>query len=167
MVLVSLQQRYWRLGHLHQRCQLWEEKGCGLCCSRETSWWMRLLDFEGTRFLVSFRVWRKLLPISSDCTHLFWSLVLFYFQPTIVIRSSSCSVQYEESEVVLKNTSGHYRESMNIVLIDLWGITLEQIERRPSQQNHIQNVSNWPRGNRPVVPQESGFLNRWDDLVSP
>jgi hypothetical protein len=41
------------------------------------------------------------------------------------------------------------------------------IERLPSQRAHVDNVVNWMKGNKPLVVEESGFLNSWDDLISP
>lgn len=42
-----------------------------------------------------------------------------------------------------------------------------QIERHQPQEQDIRSVSNWFRGTKPLVANESTFLNNWDDLVSP
>lgn len=41
------------------------------------------------------------------------------------------------------------------------------IERLPSKRTHVESVINWMKGNKPLVAEESGFLNTWDDLISP
>lgn len=42
-----------------------------------------------------------------------------------------------------------------------------QLERHRPQERNIQSVSNWFMGTKPLVANESTFLNNWDDLVSP
>ncbi|KAF2812454.1 uncharacterized protein BDZ99DRAFT_383497 [Mytilinidion resinicola] len=41
------------------------------------------------------------------------------------------------------------------------------IERLPSKRTHVESVVNWMKGNKPLVAEESEFLNTWDDLISP
>jgi hypothetical protein len=41
------------------------------------------------------------------------------------------------------------------------------IERRPSEPCHVESVANWMKGNKPLAPEESQFLNTWDDVISP
>ncbi|EOA88824.1 uncharacterized protein SETTUDRAFT_106391, partial [Exserohilum turcica Et28A] len=43
----------------------------------------------------------------------------------------------------------------------------KHVERGPSHPKNVQSVANWMQGNKPLIPEESTFLNSWDDLVSP
>lgn len=44
---------------------------------------------------------------------------------------------------------------------------LQQIERRRPEQRDIESVVHWLDGNKPLVANESTFLNNWDDLIAP
>ena len=44
---------------------------------------------------------------------------------------------------------------------------LQQVERPRPEQRDIESVIHWLDGNKPLVADESTFLNNWDDLVAP
>ena len=44
---------------------------------------------------------------------------------------------------------------------------LQQVERLPPEQRDIKSVTHWLDGNKPLVANESSFLNNWDDLIAP
>ena len=44
---------------------------------------------------------------------------------------------------------------------------LKQIERARPQERNLNSVARWLDGNKPLVAEESKFMDDWDDMVGP
>ncbi|KAF2261111.1 hypothetical protein CC78DRAFT_471179, partial [Lojkania enalia] len=58
---------------------------------------------------------------------------------------------------------GHKLIEYNALLRDYYS----HLEQRKPQRTHVESISNWLHGNKPLVAEESVFLEDWEDLSSP